>query len=179
MIRSNVNLMDPRTAELEAPERSEGERSEPEHSAGVSNSAGDLVAVAASRPVVPDSEVSAKAKRRLFSGQYKQDILARADACREEGAIGALLRREGLYSSHLTTWRRQRDERTLQALSPKKRGRKSTLNPLAEENQQLRTENGRLARRLQQAELIIDVQKKVSTLLGIALPEIDPGESNS
>ena len=76
------------------------------------------------------------------------------------GAIGALLRREALYSSHLTTWRRQREQGELQALAPKRRGRKSTVNPLAQENQRLHAEVARLSRRLQQAELIIDVQKK-------------------
>jgi len=75
-------------------------------------------------------------------------------------AIGALLRREGLYSSHLTTWRRQRTLGERQALAPKKRGRKPTANPLAEENRKLRADNARLSRRLEQAELIIDVQKK-------------------
>ena len=101
-----------------------------------------------------------------------------AEACRDGGAIGALLRREGLYSSHLTTWRRQREQGERQALSPKKRGRKSTANPLAEENQRLRSDNARLSRRLEQAELIIDVQKKVSALLGISLPEVKTGEAN-
>jgi transposase-like protein len=90
-----------------------------------------------------------------------------------------VLRREGLYSSHLTTWRRQRELGEQEALRPKKRGRKSTTNPLAEENQRLRAENVRLSRRLEQAELIIDVQKKVSALLGISLPEHKSGEENS
>jgi transposase len=90
-----------------------------------------------------------------------------------------LLRREGLYSSHLTAWRRQREQGELNALAPKKRGRKSTANPLTEECQRLRKENARLSRRLEQAELIIDVQKKVSALLGISLPEVKTGEENS
>ena len=84
-----------------------------------------------------------------------------------------------MYSSHLTTWRRQREPGELDALAPKKRGRKSTANPLAEENQRLLKENARLSRRLEQAELIIDVQKKVSALLGISLPEVKTGEENS
>ncbi|MGH8611527.1 MAG: hypothetical protein ACREYF_05650, partial [Gammaproteobacteria bacterium] len=98
----------------------------------------------------------------------KRSILEQADADRGEGAIGALLRREGLYSSHLSTWRRQREEGTLQALSAKQRGRKSNFNPLAPENARLRAENARLLRRLEQAETIIEVQKKVSTLLGMS-----------
>lgn len=126
----------------------------------------------------PDPEVPASPKRRQFTAEYKRSILDQAEACRDEGAIGALLRREGLYSSHLTTWRRQRQQGELAALSPKKRGRKSTASPLAEENQRLRNENARLSRRLEQAELIIDVQKKVSALLGIALPEVQNGEGN-
>ena len=108
-----------------------------------------------------------------------RSIVAQAEACRDDGAIGALLRREVLYSSHLTTWRRQKAQGELDALAPKKRGRKSTVNPLAEENQRLRKENARLSRRLEQAELIIDVQKKVSALLGISLPEVKSGEENS
>ena len=171
MSRLNLRRMEPKTGELEVPEPRKGERSEPDRGGWRDGAAG--------RPVIPDPEVPAKAKRRLFAAQYKQEILAEADACREEGAIGELLRREGLYSSHLTTWRRQGKEGTLQALTPKKRGRKPTLNPLAQENRQLRNENLRLARRLEQAELIIEVQKKVSALLGIALPKSEPGEGNS
>lgn len=128
---------------------------------------------------VPDPEVHDKPKRRQFTAEYKRSIVEQAEACRDEGAIGALLRREGLYSSHLTTWRRQREQGELQALSPKKRGRKPALNPLAQENQRLQAEVTRLSRRLQQAELIIDVQKKVSALLGISLPEVKTGEENS
>lgn len=120
-----------------------------------------------------------KPKRRQFTAEYKRSIVAQAEACRDDGAIGALLRREGLYSSHLTTWRRQKEQGELDALAPKKRGRKSTANPLTEENQRLRKENARLSRRLEQAELIIDVQKKVSALLGISLPEVKSGEENS
>ena len=127
----------------------------------------------------PDPEVPEKAQRRQFSAAYKQRILEEADRCTELGQIGALLRREGLYSSHLTTWRRQKEQGELDALTPKKRGRKSTANPLTEENQRLRKENARLSRRLEQAELIIDVQKKVSALLGISLPEVKSGEENS
>lgn len=127
---------------------------------------------------LPDPEVPAKPKRRQFTAEYKRSIVTQAEACRDDGAIGALLRREGLYSSHLTTWRHQREQGELDALAPKRRGRKSTAHPLAEENQRLRKENARLHRRLEQAELIIDVQKKVSALLGISLPEVKTGEEN-
>jgi hypothetical protein len=84
--------------------------------------------------------------------------------------LGSLLRREGLYSSNLTTWRRQRDEGTLAALKPKQRGRKAAVaDPMVLEVERLRKENAHLAKRLKQAELIIDVQKKVSQILGITL----------
>jgi transposase-like protein len=92
--------------------------------------------------------------------------------------LGELLRREGLYSSHLTTWRRQRDEGVLAGLTPKRRGRKAKpKNPLADENEQLRRENQRLKEQLRQAELIIDVQKKVSEMLNIPLKTPDGEEA--
>ena len=107
--------------------------------------------------VKPDPEVVPRAKRRTFSAEYKLRILAEADACTERGEIGALLRREGLYSSHLDKWRTQRDRGALQALTPQKRGPK--IDPQAEEMARLRGENERLQVRLQQAETIIEVQK--------------------
>jgi transposase-like protein len=114
--------------------------------------------------------VAEKPERRRFTAKYKLDILRQADACTEPGSLGALLRREGLYSSNLNTWRRQRDEGTLSALEPKQRGRKALKpDPMALENERLRKENARLGKRLKQAELIIDVQKKVSQILGITL----------
>jgi transposase len=126
----------------------------------------------------PDPEVTSKPVRRSFNAEYKQRILREADGCREEGAIGALLRREGLYSSHLATWRRQRAEAVSQALAPHRRGRQAAPQPLVEENEKLRRENARLAERLQQAELIIDVQKKISSLLGNPSPPSGNGEAN-
>ena len=119
---------------------------------------------------VPDPEVTGKAARRRFTAKYKLSILQQIDACTRPGSKGALLRREGLYSSNLNAWRRQRDEGTLEALAPKQRGRKAApADPVALENDRLRKENVRLAKRLQQAELIIDVQKKISQILGITL----------
>lgn len=119
---------------------------------------------------VPDPEVFDKAVRRRFTAKYKLSILQQVDACMEPASKGALLRREGLYSSNLTTWRKQRDEGSLSALTPKRRGRKAApADPIASENERLRKENGRLAKRLKQAELIIDVQKKISQILGITL----------
>ena len=117
----------------------------------------------------PDPEVLEKAKRRQFSAEYKLGILEEANACQEPGQIAALLRREGLYSSHLTEWRRARREGSLKALAkprgPKGRGR----DPVTIENEQLRKENAGLRQRLKQAETILDIQKKASELLGIPL----------
>ena len=126
----------------------------------------------------PDPEVPEQAVRRRYSVPYKLRILEEADACTEYGQLGSLLRREGLYSSHLKTWRRQRDEGILHGLTPKKRGRKAKpKDPVHEENQRLRRENERLVARLKQAETIIEVQKKLSEALGIPLD--DPGTNAS
>lgn len=95
---------------------------------------------------IPDPEVVPKAKRRKFSAEYKRRILDEADSCTEPGQIGALLRREGLYSFHLTTWRRQRDRGLIQAMSPKKRGRKRK-DELEREVARLQRENARLQAR--------------------------------
>lgn len=112
---------------------------------------------------MPDPEVSAKAKRRSFTAEYKRRILEEADGCTEPGEIGALLRREGLYSSHLAKWRRQREAGGLDGLKPKKRGRKKDEE--AAEIAQLRRENERLRKQLEQAELIIAAQKKLAQAL--------------
>jgi len=126
----------------------------------------------------PSPEVLEKPVRRRFAVQYKAKILAEADACTEAGQFGELLRREGLYSSHLTTWRRQRDEAVLAGLASKRRGRKARpKNPLADEVARLQRENKRLQEQLRQAELIIDVQKKVSEMLSIPLKSPDGEEA--
>lgn len=119
----------------------------------------------------PDPEVipGEKAKRRKFSAKYKLRILKEHEACTEPGEKGALLRREGLYSSHITTWRRQRERGELAGLSSQKRGPK--VDAQAEENARLQRENQRLKKRLEQAELIIEVQKKVSQILEVELEE--------
>ena len=116
---------------------------------------------------IPDPEVVIKPKRRQFTAEYKRRVLQEADACTQPGEIGALLRREGLYSSHLTTWRHQRQRGELQGLAPAKRGRKADSQ--AAEIARLQRENARLQAQVERAELIIDVQKKLSQLLG--LPE--------
>ena len=128
--------------------------------------------------VVPDPEVADRPVRRRFSTEYKLRILRQADRCAKPGEIGALLRREGLYSSHLTTWRHERDRGALAALSAKKRGRKAEPpNPLARRVAELERENAKLQRRLKRAEIIIEVQKKVSELLGIPLKS--PGKDDN
>jgi transposase len=114
----------------------------------------------------PDPQVIPKAKRRTFSDEYKRRILDEIDACTEHGAIGALLRREGLYSSHISTWRQQREQGEL---GTRKRGRKP--DPQAAEIARLQRENERLSSRLERAEHIIDVQKKLAHLLGTPLVE--------
>ena len=133
-----------------------------------------------SHPARPPTEVTSKARRRSFTAEYKRKVIQEADACTESGQIGALLRREGLYSSHLTTWRAARERGELAGLEPKKRGPKvSEPNPLAKqlvdkerEVSQLKAENAKLR-------LICDVQKKVSMLLGITLPTIPESDEGS
>jgi len=119
----------------------------------------------------PDPEVTERAKRRRFTAEYKLRILRKADACKGDGDLGALLRREGLYSSHLTVWRRQRDEIAKAGLKARKRGPKAkAVDPRVK---QLEREVVRLRRRLEEAETIIDFQKKLSKLLGIPLKSPD------
>jgi len=154
----------PRVLVSPGAERSEAERSEAERSGAPGET-----------KTPPDPEVVAKAQRRQFTGDYKRRILAEADSTQQSGAIGALLRREGLYSSHLTHWRQQRDR----GLAPRRRGPQAKHDPLFEEVRKLKLENGHLTQRLARAELIIDVQKKVSSLLGIPLATVDSDESNS
>jgi transposase-like protein len=112
--------------------------------------------------IVPDPEVPEKTVRRKFTAAYKLRILKEAESCTKPGEIGALLRREGLYSSSLTLWRRQVRE----GLIPKKRGPVAQkADPIIRRNAELERENARLAHKLKQAELIIEVQKKVAELL--------------
>ena len=146
----------------EEPERRGDERSEAPRSGG---------SFPVKPPVAahPDPEVTAHRPRRRFTPQYKLDILRKADACTQPGQVGALLRKEGLYSSHLVTWRKQRRA----GLTPKKRGRKTLRDPrltqLEREKAALEADKRRLERRLQQADAIIAFQKKVAELLGIPL----------
>ena len=154
-------------------EWSGGERSEVPRSGGSSTvdhvSSGSLLEV-------PDPEVVARPKRRRFTAEYKLRVVREADACRGGGEIGALLRREGLYSSHLVLWRRQREAAAQTQLKSRKRGPKSKLqDPRVK---QLERETVRLQRRLKRAETIIEIQKKAAELLGISLKNLDSDEND-
>ncbi len=119
-------------------------------------------------------ETLEKPERRNFTAKYKRDILIEVDACRETGDISALLRREGLYASHLATWRRQRQAGEIDGLTPKKRGRKPQ--PRDERDQKIQSLEAEIAKiraRAEKAELLVALQKKVSEILGIALPDPD------
>jgi transposase-like protein len=117
-----------------------------------------------------DVEVVAKAQRRRFTAEYKRRIVREADRCTTAGAIGALLRREGLYSSHLVTWRAARDRGELAGLAPKKRGPKAAL-PDPREKKIAEQERAitRLTTRAERAEALVEIQKKVAALLGAPL----------
>lgn len=123
-------------------------------------------------PERPDPEVPTTRPRRRFSAAYKLRILREIDTCAGTGEIGALLRREGLYHSNIQTWRRQLEEGVLAGLSPRKRGRKlKPINPMAKKVAELERQNKKLQKQLKQAETIIEVQKKISELLGIPLDD--------
>jgi transposase len=124
----------------------------------------------AAAPGPPDPEVIDKPRRRRFSAAYKVRILEEVDRCTEPGEVGRLLRREGLYSSSLTAWRKAARKGTLKALS-KKRGRKAQRNPLEEKVRKLERRNARLEEELRKAQLIMDVQGKVAGLLGFSLED--------
>jgi transposase len=159
-----------RESGMDAPEWREGERSETSRNGGAS------IPLAAAAP--SDPEVSPKAARRRFSAKYKRSILAEADRG-GPGAVAGILRREGLYSSHLTTWRKQRESGEIAGLEPRKRGKKpAPKNPLTGEVRRLERENRHLQKRLRQAEIIIDVQKKLCDVLGLTVPPIEPSEDD-
>jgi hypothetical protein len=121
-----------------------------------------------------DTEVQAKATRRRFTAEEKRRILQEADACKERGELGALLRREGIYSSHLSSWRAAAAQRELAALAPRKRGPVAKVvdardRKIAEQDREL----ARWKRRAERAEAVVALQKKVSEILGIPLPDSD------
>jgi transposase len=153
----------------------------PDLASETSWSGGAFIPAAAPATRVPglaNPEVSDKAVRRRFTAEYKRRILQEADQC-GSGGIAALMRREGLYSSHLTTWRKQRKSGEIAGLAPRKRGKKPVpRNPLSAENEQLRQENARLQKRLYQAETIVAVQKKLCDLLRLTVPPIEQNGSD-
>ena len=158
----------------EAAERRGAERSEGPHSGEASTSG--RPGGGGARP--PDPQVRAKAERRRFSAEFKLQVLREADRCKP-GETGALLRRHGIYSSHLSVWRRERDSAAKNGLT-RKRGRKTVeVNPLSPRVAQLEREKRSLEQRLQRAELIIEIQKKASALLGIPLSPLDSSESDA
>ena len=128
------------------------------------------------RAATPDPEVPAKVQRRQFTAEYRRRVLKEADACKKHGALGALLRREGLYSSHLVNWRRQREQGELVAGRARKRG--PVPKPVDPRVRQLESENRRLQRKLARAETIITLQKKVAEILGIPLKPLDIDETD-
>ena len=150
---------------------------------GKRNEAGPKGSLATSNrtpAVAQEVEVAEKPARRRFTAAYKLQILEEADACNgTPGALGALLRREGLYFSHLSTWRRQREEATSAGLTPKKRGRKKPdSGEQSQRIKRLEQENQRLRRKLRQAETILEIQKRASELLGIPLSRQERGDGD-
>ena len=148
------------------PERRGDERSE------APRSGGSLTGERVIAPAPPDPEVPARHARRRFTTAYKLEMLRKVDACIRHGELGALLRKEGLYSSHLITWRQQRER----GLTPKKRGRKAV--PVDPRLKKLEQENRHLTTRLQKAEALLDFQKKVAALLQIPLKPMPSDETD-
>jgi transposase len=147
---------------LSAPVLGVEERSDEVPSTGASSS----------RLAAPDPEVVARPKRRRFTAEYRLRIVEEADRCSEPGDIGRLLRREGLYSSHLTKWREARRDGALRGLRSKKRGAKAkAINPLAPKVRELEAKVARLEKDLHTAHTILDVQEKVAGLLGFSLED--------
>ena len=163
---TKIRAMLARPASGEEPERRGDERSEAPRSGGSSPLEPVVV------PVPPDPEVAARHARRRFTTAYKLEILRKADACTRHGELGALLRKEGLYSSHVVTWRHQR----ARGLTPQKRGRKVVA--IDPQLKRLEQENRRLTTRLQKAEALIDFQKKVAALLQIPLKPMPSDEDD-
>lgn len=131
-----------------------------------------------SRGRASDPEVVSRATRRRFTAKYKASILREAERCTESGSLGAMLRREGLYSSHLANWRKQEAAQGRAGLAPKRRGPKPKPQPSARERQ-LEREKRALKKRLARAEAIIEFQKKVHALLGIPLSNPESVEDDS
>ena len=161
---SKIRSMVATQSSVGEPERRGDERSE------AARSGGSSTLERAIAPVPPDPEVPVRHARRRFTAAYKLEMLRKADACARHGELGALLRKEGLYSSHLITWRQQRER----GLTPKKRGRKAV--PVDPRLKKLEQENRRLTTRLEKAEALLDFQKKVAALLQIPLKPMPSDE---
>ena len=150
------------------PQRSSGELGEPERSGGTPATAAAAAPPPIERTSAPDPEVVPKASRRRFTSEFKLRVLREADACTKSGQVGALLRREGLYSSHITEWNRLRDNGFLAVAGETRRGRKAKpVDPSAKRLAELEREIQRLSEKLRKAEIIIDFQKKVQALLSM------------
>jgi transposase-like protein len=139
--------------------------------AGQAEERSDEACPAGAASSAPDPEVVAKPTRRQFTAQYRLRIVQEADRCTGPGEVGQLLRREGLYSSHLAAWRKAHRDGALGALSPRKRGRKAEGNPLDKRVRQLEAELARTQEELRRANLILDMQGKVAGLLGFSLKD--------
>ena len=158
----------PAAVEIDVAERAEAE--------GARRATGASGLSATSRASSPDPEVPATVQRRQFTAEYRRRILKEADACKKHGELGALLRREGLYSSHVANWRRQREHGELVTGRARKRG--PVAKPVDPRVKQLEVENRRLQRKLARAETIITLQKKVAEILGIPLKPLDIDETD-
>ena len=158
----------PASVEIDATGEAEAE--------GARRATGASVSPVEPAPRGPDPEVPAKVQRRRFSVEYRLRIVKQADACKKPGDLGALLRREGLYSSLLTNWRRQREQGALQDMRGRRRGPKPR--PVDPRVKQLEAENRRLQRKLQRAETIITLQKQVAEILGIPLKPLVSDETD-
>jgi transposase-like protein len=176
MSNGEIGKMKTAGALLGVPECSGGERSEPERNGGTPSS--EAPADGGAQQRWPDPEVLETPKRRQFSAEYKARIVQEADLCTQWGQVGAVLRREGLHWSQLRKWRSIFRKAVHTALKDDKRGRKCAKHPLESENERLRKQIGRLEHRLRQAETIIDVQKKISEILGIPLKDSESGEDD-
>ena len=163
-----------RNEKTELSEWSGGERSEPKRNGESSVS---KISPEGTRPE-PNPEVLEKPKRRRFRAEYKAEIVQAAACCTEPGQIGALLRREGLYSSQLAEWRKQYRASAHAGLQEKRRGRKPKQSEYEKEIERLKKENKRLEERLDQAETLIDIQKKISKILGIKQPDLKIEDDN-
>jgi len=120
-----------------------------------------------------ETEVSSRPQRRRFTAEYRRRIVKEAEACAEVGQVGALLRREGLYSSHLASWRRATERAELAAQAPRERGPKPKFDERDRRLVELQRENDKLKARAERAELLVEIQKKVASVLGIPLHDSD------